>query len=37
MPSSPPPPPPPEVLQELGFDSPSPELPPWPVQLQVML
>lgn len=37
MPSSPPPPPPPEVLQELEFDGPSPELPPRPVQLQVML
>jgi hypothetical protein len=37
MPSSPPPPPPPEVLRELESDDPSPDLPPWPVHLQVML
>jgi hypothetical protein len=37
MPSSPPPPPPPEALQELESDGPSPDLPPWPVRVQVML
>jgi hypothetical protein len=37
MPSIPPPPLPPEALRELECDSPSSELHPWPVQLQVIL
>lgn len=37
VPSSSPPPPPHGVLHELEFDGPSPELPPRPVQLQVVL
>jgi hypothetical protein len=36
MPSIPPPPLPPEVLQELGSNGPSPELPARPFQFQVM-
>jgi hypothetical protein len=37
MPSIPPPPLPPEVLQEMESGGPSPQLPPRPIQLQVIL
>jgi hypothetical protein len=36
MPSIPPPPLPPEALREVECDGPSPQLPPRPIQLQVM-